>query len=124
MTQSIIVALQLEIPIIIVVQANRDGVKQNGGDLQLENIRDADGIAYNASKIIAIRQRVDEETLELAVKKNRDGQVGGKFLYQWLPDTGDFRYIPSEEDGNETDREQKTEELRNKFAVKGGVLPF
>ena len=115
---------ELEIPIIIVVQANRDGVKQNGGDLQLENIRDADGIAYNASKIIAIRQRVDEETLELAVKKNRDGQVGGKFLYQWLPDTGDFRYIPSEEDGNETDREQKTEELRNKFVVKGGVLPF
>lgn len=109
-------SLELKIPIIIVVQANRDGVKVNGGNLELENIRDADGIAYNASKVIAIRQKADEEVLQLTIKKNRNGLVGSKFLYHWLPNTGDFEYIPSEDDGNnDEDREQSMQKNEEKF---------
>lgn len=109
----------------VVVQANRDGVKQNGGNLELENIRDADGISYNASKVIAIRQRVDEETIELTVKKNRDGRVGDKFLYQWIPNIGKFDYIPSEDDGNdESARDEKIVELKEKFKRTDKSLPF
>lgn len=109
-------SLELKIPIIIVVQANRDGVKVNGGNLELENIRDADGISYNASKVIAIRQKSDEEVLQLTVKKNRNGMVGSKFIYHWMPNTGDFEYIPSEEDGNnEEDREQTMRRNEEKF---------
>lgn len=113
---------ELHVPVIGVVQANRDGVKINKGELELENIRDADGISFNASKVIAIRQKADEEILELTVKKNRDGAVGGKFIYQWIPNTGTLSYIPSEDDGNEVDREQRIRELREDFA--GEELPF
>lgn len=114
---------ELNIPIITVVQANRDGVKVNGGNLELENIRDADGIAYNASKVISIRQKSEEEILELSIKKNRDGSVGSKFIYQWLPNEGRFTYIPSEEDGNgEENREAVITENAKKFERKGVQL--
>lgn len=116
---------QLGIPVFVVVQANRDGVKQNGGNLELENIRDADGISYNASKVIAIRQRVDEETIELIIKKNRDGRVGDKFLYQWIPNVGRFEYIPAEDDGNnDEDREERIVELKESFKRTDKSLPF
>lgn len=118
-------SIDLKIPVVCVVQANRDGVKMNGGNLELENIRDADGIAYNASKVIAIRQKVDEEILELTVKKNRNGFVGGKFIYQWIPNTGDFNYVPSEDDGNsEEDREEQIQALRDQFTPKTGSAVF
>lgn len=118
-------SVELEIPIIGVVQANRDGVTINGGNLQLENIRDADGIAFNASKVLSIRQKVDEETLELSVKKNRSGAVGDKFLYHWHPATGDFIYMPSTDDGvPQEKREEKITELKNKFELKKGTKVF
>lgn len=105
-------SMELRIPILAVVQANRDGVKINGGDLQLENIRDADGISYNASKVISIRQRVDEETVEFTIKKSRDSKVGDKIIYKWIPNIGDFTYIPSDDDCATTERrEERTAEI-------------
>ncbi|MBO4542249.1 MAG: hypothetical protein J5725_03615 [Bacteroidales bacterium] len=116
-------SLELKIPIIIVVQANRDGVKVNGGNLELENIRDADGIAYNASKVIAIRQKADEEILQLTIKKNRNGMVGGKFIYHWKPATGEFEYIPSEDDGVDTgNREEAMRKNEEKFGNERKVV--
>ena len=118
-------SMELKVPIIGVVQANRDGVKINGGDLGLENIRDADGISYNASKVISIRQRVDEETLELNIKKNRDGAVGGKLLYKWTPNLGDLVYLPSNDDCvSDEKRKEKIDDLKAKFEPKKGASVF
>jgi replicative DNA helicase len=108
-------SMEYRIPIIAVVQANRDGVKINGGNLELENIRDADGISFNASKIISIRQRVDEETIEFNVKKNRDGKVGTKLLYKWSPNFGDFKYIPVITD--EPESREEVDKTKSKYEV-------
>lgn len=114
---------ELCIPIIGVVQANRDGVRVNGGDLQLENIRDADGISYSATKVISIRQKYEEETIELNIKKNRNGKVGSKLLYHWIPECGDFEYIPSEDNPTKFD-EQAITDVKESLSVKKGTCIF
>ena len=87
----------------VVVQANRSGViEENDGTPELESIRDSDGIAHNASKVIAIRQKKDN-ILEIGIKKNRNGSVGGKLNYQWNIDTGEFTWIPSYDDAKSKD---------------------
>ena len=105
-------SVELSIPIIGVVQANRDGVKLNDGNLELENIRDADGISFSASKVLALRQRVTEETLEISIKKNRTGRVGDKLLYHWRPAVGEFDFIAK--DDEETAKE-KIDELKERY---------
>ena len=91
-------SVEMHIPILVVVQANRSGViEDNDGTPELESIRDSDGIAHNASKVIAIRQKKDS-ILEIGIKKNRNGSVGGKLNYQWNIDTGDFTWVPSYDD--------------------------
>jgi len=86
---------ELEIPILTVVQSNREGVKVNGeaGVPELENIRDSDGIAHNATKVISIKQ--DAGCLQMAIKKHRDGEMGGIVNYTWNIDRGEFKYLPT-----------------------------
>lgn len=86
---------ELEIPILTVVQSNREGVKVNGeaGVPELENIRDSDGIAHNATKVISIKQ--DAGCLQMAIKKHRDGEMGGIVNYTWNIDRGEFKYMPT-----------------------------
>lgn len=112
---------ELNIPIIGVVQANRDGVKINGGELELENIRDADGIAYSATKVISIRQHFDESTIQLVVKKNRNGKVGVKLIYHWVPEFGTFEYVPSSDSGTAFD-EKKIAETKSAFSSTKGCI--
>lgn len=83
----------LGIPILTVVQSNREGVKQDSdGTPELENIRDSDGIAFNATKVISLKQT--SGCLEMCVKKHRDGEFGGTLNYTWNIDKGEFRYMP------------------------------
>lgn len=91
-------SVEMNVPIIVVVQANRSGVidKDDDGTPELESIRDSDGIAHNASKVLSIRQKKDG-ILEMGVKKNRSGKVGAKFTYMWDVDNGNFQYIPYED---------------------------
>ena len=91
-------SVELKIPVMVVVQANRSGVAQddNDGTPELESIRDSDGIAHNASKVLSIRQKKDN-ILEIGIKKQRFGAVGGKVQYTWDIDTGIFTYAPNEE---------------------------
>lgn len=89
-------SVELKIPIIVVVQANRGGAydKETEGTPELEHIRDSDGIAQNATKVIALRQ--NDGVLEMGVKKNRfGGNVGNKVTYGWDINTGTYQYIPS-----------------------------
>ena len=115
-------SVEMHVPVLVVVQANRSGVAQdeNDGTPELESIRDSDGIAHNASKVISIRQKKDN-VLEIGIKKQRTGPVGGKLNYSWDIDTGDFTWIPSYDDAKskkETDeRTGKTKKQYKKDAV-------
>lgn len=103
-------SVELQIPIIVVVQANREGA---GDDVpNIENIRDSDGIAQNATKVIALRQ--DEGNLEMLVEKNRYGTTGNKLKYIWNINIGEFIYT----EGAETiSKEEQAERKAKKKAT-------
>lgn len=84
-------SLELKIPIITVVQANRSAVGTEEDVPELESIRDSDGIAYNASKVISIRQS-GGDNLNMVIKKNRNGPVNVKLVYKWDIEHGVFEY--------------------------------
>lgn len=90
-------SIELKIPVIIVTQSNREGARQD--DLELENIRDSDGISYNASLILAVQQK--DPGLVLSVKKNRNGGRGNKLSYLWDIDVGKFTFVPDEDTDEE-----------------------
>ena len=109
-------SIELGIPILVVVQSNRGGVKDadSEGTPELENIRDSDGIAQNATKVIALRQT--GAGLEFGIKKHRDGINGGKLIYYWDIDKGQFNYIPSNEDAVKPEkRQKKADKIKNSF---------
>lgn len=117
-------SMELKIPILVVVQANRSGVAQgeDSGTPELESIRDSDGIAHNASKVISIRQKQDN-VLEIGIKKQRFGAVGGKLNYSWDIDTGEFIYLPSDGDAQPRDKtDSRVRETKKKFADKTDVF--
>lgn len=112
----IALSIELGIPILVVVQSNRGGVKDEDseGTPELENIRDSDGIAQNATKVLSLRQT--GAGLEIGIKKHRDGASGGKVIYYWDIDKGVFNYIPSGEDAVKPEmRQRKADEIKNSF---------
>ena len=115
-------SIELKIPILVVVQANRSGVIADGEDTNdtpdLENIKDSDGIAANASKVMSLRHTKDG-TLKIGIKKQRFGPVGGQLSYEWLPDTGEFNFIPSTDDIEPSERtEKRTRRVKRKTETK------
>jgi hypothetical protein len=53
----------------------------------------------------------------MEVKKQRFGSVGGKLNYQWEIDTGNFIYIPAEDDAEPIERtERKVRAVRHKYS--------
>ena len=95
-----LLSVELKIPILVVVQSNREGAKsdEERGTPDLENIRDSDGISHNATKVISLRQV--GPGLEMGIKKNRDGSTNVRLVYTWDIDTGIYTYIPGENDVN------------------------
>lgn len=110
----IALSVELEIPVMVVVQANRNGVidADKEGVPELESIRDSDGIAMNATKVLSIRQTKDN-VLKIGVKKNRYGTVGGEVAYNWDIDTGTFTYLPTVDDAVAHDNKPREERKRN-----------
>ena len=90
-------SVELGVPVLVVVQANRGGVRgaDEEGTPETEDIRDSDGIAQNATKVISIRQkRVDNSVrVEMGVKKDRYGQMGSNVSYNWDIDTGVWTFL-------------------------------
>lgn len=113
-------SIELKLPIVVVVQSNRGGVVEQGseGSPELEHIKDSDGIGANASKVISIRQR-ENNVLELGVKKQRNGVVGGKLSYIWDINLGTFEYIPT--DDSSITKKQK-ENIKKKFVDKEDIF--
>lgn len=115
---------EIGIPILVVAQANRGGVKDEDqdGTPELDTVRDSDGIAQNASKVLSIRQKKDN-VLEIGIKKQRFGPVGGKLLYQWNIDSGEFNYLPADGDAQPRHRtERAIQSERKKFQDKEDVF--
>lgn len=100
-------SIDLRIPVIVVCQSNREGAKEE--ELELENIRDSDGIAYNASLIFSVMQK--DPGLQITIKKNRNGENNKKFKYTWDINTGNFEYW----DDNNLDSAMYTPEGRRQF---------
>ena len=110
-------SMELGVPVVVVAQSNRGAVNRDDDENtpELENVRDSDGIAFNASKVISIRQ-LKNSVLRLEIKKQRNGKVGGKLDYAWDIDRGDFVFIPSSEDGEPRERtEEKVQELKSRY---------
>lgn len=100
-------SIKLKIPVLVVSQSNRGGVKDDGTP-DLENIRDSDGLAFNASLVLSTRQR--DPGMELSVKKNRNGVTGINLVYAWDIDKGEFNYVPSDDSDytpSDTERQDK-----------------
>lgn len=117
-------SMEMSIPVLVVVQANRSGVVEKGTDdtPELESIRDSDGIAHNASKILSIHQK-EHGILNMVVKKQRMGKVGGKLTYQWSINTGEFTFIPTYDDAEANEvTERKVTEVRKKYNDKDDVF--
>lgn len=110
-------SIELKIPILVVVQSNRQGVNKDSEETpDLENIKDSDGIAANATKVLAIKQKAQENIIQLSVRKHRDGRTGQTLLYQFDFDTGNFTYIPSNDDGLEPkQRKEKINKIKAEF---------
>lgn len=109
-------SVELHIPVLVVVQSNRSGVidKDTNGTPELENIKDSDGIGANASTVIALRQK--DHILEMGIKKRRVGPVGDKVNYAWDIDVGEFNYVPSTDDGNDSvKRDAEIIDAKNRF---------
>lgn len=111
-------SVELKIPILIVAQSNREGVKEDDSP-GLENIRDSDGIAFNCSLALSIRHK--DQNMEIQIRKNRYGSTGDKLVYHWEVDNGQFEFVPTDdavktsEDTKPKPRKQKIEKLTDRF---------
>jgi len=108
-------SIELKIPILVVVQVNRSGVAGDDDNTpELDSIRDSDGIAYNASKVLSIRQK--DNNLIMEIKKQRMGRVGGKLIYNWDINIGDFSFVPSYDDAEPQEKtERRVREIKKKY---------
>lgn len=105
-------SVEMKIPILLVVQANRGGVvdAESEGTPELETIRDSDGISHNATKVISLRQK--DDSLMMCVEKQRNGRVKVKFKYLWNINIGEFISVSADE----PTKEEKTERREKKKA--------
>lgn len=102
-------SIEMKVPILAVVQANRAGVvdKETEDLPELESIRDSDGISHNASKVISLRQ-TQEGDLLMQIKKQRNGGVGSKLAYHWNANIGEFINIPIDNNSHSTSNNTHT----------------
>ena len=108
-------SIELSINILVVVQANRQGVTEEEDTPELHHLKDSDGIGANASKVLSIKQS-KEGILTMQIKKQRFGPVGGKSKYKWNIDTGDYEFVPSFDNAEPKEHtERKVKEMKKKY---------
>ena len=95
-------SIELKIPIVAVLQANREGARDKDGDVnsespELDTIRGSDGPSHNASRAISVYKAKD--VVKLYLSKNRYGERGQHLYYQYDINTGTFTYTANPKDG-------------------------
>lgn len=107
-------SVELGIPILVVVQANRGGVVDGDSDKNpgLETIRDSDGISHNATKVISLRQK--DDSLMMCVEKQRNGRVNVRVKYLWNINIGEFIPVSNDEDATKEEKAERRERKKAK----------
>ena len=105
---------ELQIPIIAVVQANREGARDSNGEVnddtpEIDTIRGSDGISHNASRVISVRYK--DNTITIYLNKNRYGEVNVKLIYKYFINEGKFTYM----NNPKANLPQDPEETRSEF---------
>lgn len=95
-------SLELKIPFILVLQANRTGARDSDGEVsseapELDTIRGSDGISHNASRAISLYKAKD--IIKMYLSKNRYGEKGQHLFYHYDVNYGKFTYTPNPKDG-------------------------
>ena len=95
-------SIELKIPIIVVMQANRNAANDKYGDTntespELDTIRGSDGVSHNASKAISVYKAKD--MIKLYISKNRDDEKSQKLFYNYDINSGSFTYTANPKDG-------------------------
>lgn len=110
-------SIELSIPVLVVVQANRNGAMSGDEETEdtpeLETIKDSDGMAANASKVLSLRH-TKEGILKIGIKKQRFGPVGGHLNYEWHPDTGEFIFTQESTERKVVERPERRERRVNR----------
>lgn len=113
-------SMEMKIPILIVLQANRTAARDNEGNVnddtpELDTIRNSDGISHNVSKAIALRLK--DNIMSLKITKDRyGGAVGCKLTYNVDLNTGKFTYLPNPKAHlPEEENEKIAEEQRSSY---------
>lgn len=88
----LLLSIELSIPILVVVQANREGASDTENGPQLTHISSSDDIGRVATRVISINQKKagEDRILEMRIKKNRYGFDNMSTSYVWNPDMGTF----------------------------------
>ena len=106
---------QLQIPIIIASQLNRE--LEKGEDPDTSNIAGSDTISQDMTIALSLQKKDDNVILQ--IMKNRDGRVGNKLTYHWDVDKGILTFIPTE---NDATNGSHIEELENKYNKTGAEV--
>lgn len=106
-------SIECKIPIIIVLQANREGARDKDGEVnteapELDTVRGSDGISHNATRSISLYKAKD--IIKLYLNKNRYGEKGQHLFYQYNVNEGKFTYVPNPKDGLGIDTTQNIAE--------------
>lgn len=101
-----LLSMELKIPIVAVMQANRVGARDSGGEVstespELDTIRGSDGVSHNASRAISVYKA--KSIIKLYLSKNRYGEKGQHLFYDYDINTGKFTYTANPKDGIDLD---------------------
>lgn len=107
-------SIEEKIPIIVVIQANREAVDKENKDAvpELHHIRGSDGISHSATKVFSMRNK--KGNLEIGIKKDRNGVKDVNLIYNWSIDRGIFEYIPTNDNESLDVDLPKVSDLANK----------
>lgn len=108
---------EVGIPILVVVQTNREGAKA-GGLPELHHVKGSSGIVEAASWVFSLVES-GISSITIGNPKSRNNTKLLPLTYTWNPDIGEFKYIPNAEYGD-FDKES-IEDLKFEF---GGDEPF
>lgn len=104
-------SIELNIPVIGVIQANRKGSAED--DIDTTNITGADKIGASCTRLIALKNK--GTAIEMSLPKNRYGRDKVKVLYKWEADRSQYFFIPSLEDIDDEEIKEAKFKFSNAF---------